>query len=144
MDAHVGRTGTLAWAMEVLADLRALIAYLETTPEEAWQADTVRSGDGTRNCFFGHLHAWGGGDTRGSALWDAFEELWSTTYRIYPVNDGQDPRYQQPTPKQRVLAYLRALAAGDEPTTHQSLEAEYQAHLEAEHQAYLAAEEAKG
>lgn len=124
------------WAYKTLADLGPLITHLETTREEDWQTDIVRSGDGTRNCFFGHLHAWGGDDAHGSALWDAFEELWSTSYRIYPVNDGKNPDYKQPTAKQRVLAYLRNLGSGAELTTCQSMEAEYQAHL--------AAQEAKG
>ncbi|WP_415854140.1 hypothetical protein [Sinomonas sp. G460-2] len=114
------------WAYETLADLGPLIAHLETTGEDTWQTDVVRSEDSTRKCFFGHVHAWGGDDTRGSALWEAFEELWSTTYRIYTVNDGSDPGYHQPTPKERILAYLGKLQSGEEPTTHESMEAEYQ------------------
>lgn len=57
---------------------------------------------------------------------------WLRSTRIYPVNDGTNPRYPQETPKQRILAYLRALAAGDELTTEQSMEECYQLHLAAE------------
>lgn len=111
------------WAFIQLANLDAVITYMENTDEKAWQTGTVRSADGSTNCFFGHLFNMGGTDEQGSALWNWFEELWATTYMIYPVNDGQNPAYPQPTPKQRVLAYLRALADGTELTTTQSMAA---------------------
>ena len=128
-----------------------IIAMVESTDEDAWQVDVVRSGDGNRNCFFGHLHAYGfqraagltvdivpqffrdrapevgAQDYFASQLWDWFECAWASTYAIYPVNDGTNPRYPQSTPKQRVLAYLRALAAGDEMTTMESMDAEFAA-----------------
>lgn len=34
---------------------------------------------------------------------------------VYRVNNGNDPRYQQPTPKQRILAALRDIKAKQEP-----------------------------
>lgn len=114
------------WAQEQLRNLDSVIAYMESTDEAAWRVDTVRSADGTTNCFFGHLFNMGGNDERGSALWNWFEEMWSTTYRIYPINDGDNPDYPQATPKQRVLAYLRALADGTEMSTAESMEACYQ------------------
>lgn len=114
------------WAFMQLANLDAVISYMETTVEEAWRTETVRSADGSTNCFFGHLFNMGADDEQGSALWNWFEELWATTYMIYPVNDGRNEKYQQKTPKKRVLAYLRALADGTEMTTGQSMEAEYQ------------------
>lgn len=117
-----------------------IIEMVEQTSEDAWQVDVVRSTDGTRNCFFGHLHHFGvslakdaqiparhdvSGPARfASSLWDWFEEAYATTYAIYPVNDGTHPGYPQPTPRQRVLAYLQALASGDELTTHESIERE--------------------
>ena len=118
------------WARETLETLDGVIAYMESTEEDAWRVDTVRSADGKTNCFFGHLFNMGGTDERGSALWNTFEDRWATTYMIYPVNDGQNPAYPQSTPKKRVLAYLQALAEGTEMTTWQSMEAEYQAHLQ--------------
>lgn len=46
---------------------------------------------------------------------------------IYPVNDGESPnwmnyRYDQATPKERVIAYLRNLSAGLELTTNQIMD----------------------
>lgn len=55
--------------------------------------------------------------SEGSALWHTFEDMWSTTCVIYPINDGTRSRYRQETPKQRILAYLRALSAVVEKTT---------------------------
>lgn len=118
------------WAAAQLVNLDTVIAYMEATDEDAWNLDTVRSKDGTRNCFFGHLFNMSPDEARANALWAMFEDLYSTTYRIYPINDGSDPRYPQETPKQRILAYLRALAAGEEMTTEQSMEACYQLHLD--------------
>ena len=64
-----------------------------------------------------------------NSVWDVFESSWSTSYVVYPVNDGANPRYQQPTPKQRNIAYLRALAAGEEDTTMVGMQKEYEAIL---------------
>lgn len=112
-------------------DIQPIIDMVEQTDTDAWMLDVVRSKDGKRNCFFGHLYQWGYDRATGdglshedaerwaSQLWDAFEDRWTTTYGIYPVNDGTHPRYQQPTAKERVLAYLQALQKGDELTTMQ-------------------------
>lgn len=117
------------WAEAQLVNLDTVIAYMEATEEDAWNLDTVRSKDGAKNCFFGHLFNMSPDEDRANALWGLFEDLYATTYRIYPVNDGENPRYPQATPKQRILAYLRALAAGEEQTTEQSMEECYQFHL---------------
>lgn len=123
-------------ACAIIDDLNPFLAHLESTPEDAWQVDVVRSADGSRNCMFGHLYQFSYDHPSVAALtheqrelfasrmWDAFEQSWSTTYRIYPVNDGTYPGYDQATPKARVLAYLRALQAGEELTTMQSMDAE--------------------
>lgn len=117
------------WAHTQLQTLDGVISYMETTPEDAWQVNTVRSEDGSTNCFFGHLFNMGANDAEGSALWDAFESTWATTYRLYPVNDGKNPSYPQATPRQRVLAFLRDLRDGKAMTTEQSMEACYQDYL---------------
>lgn len=113
-----------------------VIAMVDATVEDSWQVDVVRRG--TRNCFFGHLHAYGSRlgaerdldpDSVASALWDWFEECWTTTYRLYSVNDGHDPAYRQSTPRRRVRALLVALRDGDEFRTQAANEADYQAFL---------------
>ncbi|SDH37794.1 hypothetical protein [Microbacterium sp. 77mftsu3.1] len=130
----------------VTITLSDLIEMVEGTPEDAWQVDVVRSEDDSRNCFFGHLYAYAekqgahldvsiipaivrerrpeltAAEHLANGVWDWFESEWASTYAIYPVNDGKHPRYPQPTPRQRVLAYLHALAAGDEMTTMQAMD----------------------
>lgn len=117
------------WADLQLQKLDSVIAYMEATEENAWRVDTVRSADGTTNCFFGHLFNMGGTDARGNELWNGFENVWASTYMIYPINDGTDSRYPQATPKQRVLAYLRDLNTGAAKTVPELMEEEYAYHL---------------
>lgn len=113
-------------------ELAEIIDYLEGTAEDEWLTDRCRSQDGTQNCVMGHIFNWGGGEKgHGSVAWDQFEERYATTFMIFPVNDGKDERYQQPTPKQRVLAYLRDMAEGRTPTTR-DLAAEYEREWESE------------
>lgn len=123
-------------ALTFVEDLRPFITYLESTPDNSWQIDVVRSADGTCNCMFGHLyqfttdHQLAAGESLKAAerfashVWDAFESSWATTYKVYPVNDGTDADYQQPTPKARVIALLKALADGTQLTTMQIMEAD--------------------
>lgn len=118
-----------AWADLQLQNLDRVIAYMEASEEDAWRVDTVRSADGTTNCFFGHLFKMGGNDARANALWNGFENVWASTYMIFPINDGTDARYPQATPKQRVLAYLRDLNTGAAKAVPQLMEEEYAYHL---------------
>ena len=102
--------------------LQELIDFLEESTEESWKTDTVRSKDGKTNCVYGHIYAFGAGGydkDGGIPACDFFEEVWATTYMLYPVNDGEDPRYTQSTPKQRVLAYLKDLRDGKEKNTRE-------------------------
>lgn len=122
-------SGASDWADARLENLDAIITHMEATSDESWQVDTVRSKDGTTNCFFGHLFAMAPDDAHGSELWNGFENLWASTYMIYPINDGENPRYPQATPKQRVLAYLRDLRDGKAKTVPQVMEEDYQAWL---------------
>lgn len=112
-----------------MQNLDPVIAYMEATEEDTWRVDTVRSADGTTNCFFGHLFSMGGTDARGNELWDRFESAWASTYRLYPINDGEDLAYPQDTPKQRVLAFLRDLNSGAVMTTPEQMEEDYAYHL---------------
>lgn len=104
--------------------LEDFIPFLEGTPEESWCTDVVRSGQ--TNCLFGHLANFVGPKDNLAPDFDWFEVSVSTTYKIYPVNDGKDPDYPQATPKQRCLAYLRDLQSGKELTTLDQMEVDYQ------------------
>lgn len=104
--------------------LDGIIAYLEMTRDDEWNMQYCRSKCGTKNCLMGHLFNLGGGDNGdGSALCSFFEEQYATSFMFYPINDGEDPRYPQTTPKQRILAYLCDLRDGKEKTTADLLSA---------------------
>lgn len=105
-----------------LFGITEIINYMKKTPENSWCTNVVRSKDWKSNCFFGHLHAMCSNDEEATFNWDMFEEQWATTYMIYPVNDWENPKYQQATPKQRVLAYLKALKNWEEKTTYELME----------------------
>ena len=120
------------WVDVRLENLDAIIAHMEATAEDSWRVDTVRSKDGATNCFFGHLFAMAPDDEHGSALWSGFENLWASTYMVFPINDGTNPRYPQATPKQRVLAYLRDLRDGNAKAAPELLEEDYQHWLAAQ------------
>lgn len=105
--------------------IQDLIDYLEKTREEDWIFDRVRDKDG-KGCVMSHIFDFGGGDERGDdgftlggMAWDFFEEAWATTYMIYPVNDGENRKYVQKTPKQRCIAYIKDLRDGLEKNTQQ-------------------------
>lgn len=109
---------------------------------------TIGRSGRARDCFFGHLFRMGElrtltqlqpghlplsaddrrlteGEVVANRLWEWFEEFWATTFMVYPVNDGANPRYWQGTPRRRVLSMLRALRDGDELRTPESMEASF-------------------
>jgi hypothetical protein len=104
--------------MEDKFSLEAIINFLEGTTEESWCTDVVKTEDG-KSCLFGHIFDFGGKD-----LFYWFENI-ANTYMVYPVNDGENPKYQQPTPKQRCIAYLKNLQNGKEKTIYELLEEEF-------------------
>lgn len=101
-------------------DLPKIIEYLEATPENSWCTDVVKTRDG-KNCLLGHLFDYGG-----NHVMDAFEETVATTYMFYPVNDGTHPDYPQPTPKQRILQYLKDIISGKQKSVAVICEEEFQ------------------
>lgn len=101
--------------------IQEIIDYMECTSEESWAVDVVRTKDG-KNCFFGHLFSMGSDERESNLIWSFFEERWATTYMIYEVNDRRDERYQQPTPRQRIIQYLKDLRDGKAKTTYQLME----------------------
>ena len=105
---------------QFLADF---IPYLEETKKESWCTDVVRTKDGKSNCLFGHLSNFCGHhpEENVSEDFDWFENLVTTSYVVYPVNDGQDERYPQSTPRERCIALMRAILDGDEPTTWEGM-----------------------
>ena len=81
------------------------IAKFSEIPEEKWCTRVMTSSDG-RHCAYGHCGARVVCDDTPESR--AFAELFGKIENA-DVNDGKDPRYKQPTPKQRILAALRDL-----------------------------------
>lgn len=109
------------------------IPYLESTQPEQWCVDVVRSKDLSSNCLFGHLANFLGDDNKVlNQGWDWFECVIATTFMVYPVNDGKNPKYQQPTARERCIAYMKDLQSGAEQTTEAIME-EYDRAYQAKH-----------
>lgn len=105
-----------------IEDLQGFIRYLQSTRDDEWQTGTVRNQDNTKNCVMGHLVNYIYGKNYDGIItpaWDWFEEIWATTYMTYPVNDGKNPKYQQGSARERVIAYLTNLWLGVEKPTWQ-------------------------
>lgn len=95
------------------------ISYLETTTDDKWTTGVCRSTTKEKNCVMGHLFRMNlDDDEQGRLWWDWFEGCVATTFMIYPVNDGGDPRYPQTTPKARILAYLNDVLDGKVKTSY--------------------------
>jgi len=105
--------------------LKEFISYCETTNDNEWGTKVVRNKANTKNCMFGHLFNFGsnkGGEKLANVYWDFFEGSIATTYMVYRVNDGQHTGYQQTTPKERCIAYLKNLENGSEKTVIKQME----------------------
>lgn len=98
-------------------NLQRVIDHCEATKEDDWCQDIVRSKDQSKNCLLGHIFAMGKNDEEGGCWWDWFEATVATTYMVYPVNDGENKKYPQPTARERCLAYLKDLRDGKAKTT---------------------------
>ena len=109
--------------------LQRVIEHCEGTTENQWCVGVVRTKDSNANCLFGHIFNMGGSDEIGSIYWNLFESTYANTYMIYPVNDGQNPRYPQDTPRKRCLAYLKALESGEQEDVCTLFENDYKRYL---------------
>ena len=105
--------------------LKEFINYLKRTNDSSWCLDVVKAKD--RNCLMGHLN-----DYVLNKFWDWFEERVSSTYVIYPINDGESDKYKQSTPKERCIAYLENILTGDEDCTYEGMRKEYEMSVKAE------------
>lgn len=93
--------------MKTKYDRDYFIAKFEAIPEELWSVKSY--GTGGKHCAHGHCGQYSEESVALAMLWetDEFESIPETI--SVAINDGEDRRYQQPTPKQRILAALRDL-----------------------------------
>lgn len=97
-------------------DVDYFIDKFQRIPEELWITGSY-CGDG-RGCAFVHCGIdWrkgivNPGKPEAQALCDLFSVALEQS--VITINDGADSRYQQPTPKQRILAALRDIKAKQE------------------------------
>lgn len=95
--------------------LNNFVIYLKGTTIESWCTKVYRTAEG-RNCLYGHLADFVGNEYCSDAI-DIFENLYATTYMIFPVNDGTSDIYKQDNPRDRCIAYLENMIIGKEHTT---------------------------
>lgn len=90
-------------------DVDYFIDKFERIPEELWLVGDFKNGN--RFCAVGLCgENWGIITQESQALRRVLN-----TESVASLNDGKDPRYQQPTPKQRILAALRDIKAKQQP-----------------------------
>lgn len=93
--------------MKTIYDKAYFIAKFEAIPEEKWCVAYLDAGDGV-HCALGHC-----GVTVSLNYTDkeiALRDLMRPNgWSVADINDGDTPDFQQPTPKQRILAALRSL-----------------------------------
>ena len=91
-------------------DVDYFITKFEAIPEELWMIEyfeEVQKDGRITRCALGHC---GASDANYSEEAKTLNLL--LNYLVAGINDGANDRYQQPTPKQRILAALRDVKAG--------------------------------
>lgn len=89
------------------------IAFFEAIPDEWWLANGHFKDDCGRYCARGHVHQ--RLNRNSEALMDFMRPLTTPAQAmahqdvVSTINDRKDARYQQPTPRARILAALRDL-----------------------------------
>lgn len=89
-------------------DKAYFIAKLAAIPDKLWCSGSLVDDVG-RCCVLGHCGRSGANSPEGHALEKLFPSRYYGKLLVARINDGEDPRYQQRTPKARILAALRDL-----------------------------------
>lgn len=94
-------------------DVDDMIKFFNSFDESMWHVGAYSNGGG-KYCAAGLC---GAHEFKSTPRADALNILFSDHLKasIPHINDGLDMRYQQPTPKQRILAALRDIKAKQEP-----------------------------
>ena len=102
------------------------IPYLESKPEDQWLGVVFANSDTSKRCVIYHFLGFVGQDnphSRNGDNLDWYEHSICPIMRAgHQINDGNDPDYQQKTPKQRSITFLKNLLDGKEFTTIQALD----------------------
>lgn len=110
----------VAYGSDYKKFLRDFIPYLEDTAEESWIDIIFANTDTSKRCVIWHFIGFVGQDNpdaKSSSNLDWYEANVCFIQRAgCEVNDGNHPDYQQVTPKQRSIAYLKNLLTGKELT----------------------------
>lgn len=81
------------------------IKKFKAIPESKWWTGWFHNETRTKFCAIGHCYNKKRQATPESeALWELFKDF---RLHVGAVNDGEDGRYDQPTPKLRILSALR-------------------------------------
>lgn len=100
-------------------DVDYFIKKFEAIPEELWFVGDYISQCGTKRCAAGwcneHINI---RNIESEKMAVVFEPLGRLV--IANINDGKDERYQQPTPKQRILAALNDIKKMQEPVKQET------------------------
>jgi len=107
--------------------LSDFIPYLESKPEDEWIDVIFANKDASRRCVIFHFLGFVGQDYPDSKLCSQNLDWYEANVCFIQqagcmVNDGNHPDYQQETPKQRSVAYLKNLFAGKELTPMEMLD----------------------
>jgi hypothetical protein len=101
-------------------DVDYFLKKFEAIPEARWTVDVYEKPDTGQFCALGHcgINYNGVSNTPEAQAFRDLVEAYSQRHlprdrcaRIASVNDGEDDRYDQPTPRQRILALLRDIKA---------------------------------
>lgn len=108
------------------AFIQDFIPYLEATPEESWIDVVFANTDTSKRCVIWHFIGFVGQDNpdvKRSSNLDWYDSNVCFIQRAgCEVNDGNHPDYQQATPKQRSIAYLKNLLDSKELTPMELLD----------------------
>lgn len=88
----------------MIYDTQFFINFFEAIPEDKWCVNALRNSAG-QCCALGHVTDINNPCSHLHVKRMIFSELLS--FKVPEINNGKDPRYQQSTPKQRILAALR-------------------------------------
>lgn len=86
-------------------DVDYFIRKFEAIPEEMW-CTHLRYGGGGTHCALGHIEASSTNSGKEEFEFKMLMQGNQTSLTVVRINNGDDGRYQQPTPKQRILAAL--------------------------------------